>query len=53
MGGAHPTKLAVGALPGPHRDLFGRMLIAQSRLKSLPTLTSDSVFKQYRVRIIW
>jgi len=45
--------LAAGALPGPHRDPFDRMLIAQSRLENLPLLSSDRVFKQYKVRTLW
>lgn len=45
--------LAAGALPGPHRDPFDRMLIAQSRLEKLPLLSSDRVFKQYKVRTLW
>ncbi len=45
--------LAAGALPGPHRDPFDRMLMAQSRLEKLPLLSSDRVFKQYKVRTLW
>lgn len=45
--------LAAGSLPGPHRDPFDRMLIAQSRLEEMPVMTSDPVFKQYRVRVLW
>ena len=45
--------LAAGALPGPHRDPFDRMLIAQGRLENLPIVTSDSAFKQYQVSLVW
>jgi PIN domain nuclease of toxin-antitoxin system len=45
--------LAAGALPGPHRDPFDRMLIAQGRIEGLPIVTSDRVFKQYSVELIW
>lgn len=45
--------LQAGALPGPHRDPFDRMLIAQSRLEKLPLLTSDPVFRNYKVRTLW
>lgn len=45
--------LAAGALPGPHRDPFDRMLIAQGRIEGLPIVTSDRVFKQYPVELIW
>jgi PIN domain nuclease of toxin-antitoxin system len=44
--------LAAGALPGPHRDPFDRMLIAQSKLEQMPVVTRDPVFKRYRVRVI-
>ena len=45
--------LAAGALPGPHRDPFDRMLIAQAGLERLPLISSDSVFKNYPVELIW
>ena len=44
---------AAGALPGPHRDPFDRMLIAQCQLEDLPIVTSDPAFNQYEVRIVW
>lgn len=45
--------LAAGGLPGPHRDPFDRMLIAQSRLEGLPVVTRDPVFASYGVEVIW
>jgi len=45
--------LAAGALPGPHRDPFDRMLIAQGQIENLPIVTSDAVFKQYSVTLVW
>jgi PIN domain nuclease of toxin-antitoxin system len=45
--------LAAGALPGPHRDPFDRMLIAQSRDLDVPVVTRDAVFAQYGVACIW
>src|SRR5713101_9883728 len=45
--------LLAGSLPGPHRDPFGRMLIAQARLHSLPIVTLDSFFGDYGVNVIW
>jgi PIN domain nuclease of toxin-antitoxin system len=45
--------LAAGALPGPHRDPFDRMLIAQAQIEALPIITSDPAFKQYPVTLIW
>lgn len=45
--------LAAGALPGPHRDPFDRMLIAQGQIEQLPIVTSDREFKNYPVNLIW
>ena len=45
--------LAAGALPGPHRDPFDRMLIAQGQIEGLPIVTSDRVFHQYSVELVW
>lgn len=45
--------LAAGALPGPHRDPFDRMLIAQGQIEQLPIVTSDRIFKTYPVKLIW
>ena len=45
--------LAAGALPGPHRDPFDRMLIAQGQIEGLPIVTSDRVFQQYSVELVW
>jgi PIN domain nuclease of toxin-antitoxin system len=45
--------LAAGTLPGLHRDPFDRMLIAQGQIEKLPIITSDTVFKQYSVELVW
>ena len=45
--------LAAGALPGPHRDPFDRMLIAQGQIEGLPIITSDPAFKQCPVTLVW
>ncbi|MDE2762282.1 MAG: type II toxin-antitoxin system VapC family toxin [Gemmatimonadota bacterium] len=42
-----------GRLPGPHREPFDRMLIAQSLAHDLPLLSNESLFDQYGVRRIW
>ena len=42
-----------GGIPGPHRDPFDRMLIAQSRIEQLPVVTSDPIFDRYEVRVVW
>jgi len=45
--------MLAGSLPGPHRDPFDRMLIAQGQVENLPIITADPAFKQYQVRLIW
>jgi len=45
--------LAAGALPGSHRDPFDRMLIAQAQIEGVAIVTSDQIFKQYQVDVVW
>ena len=42
-----------GRLPGPHRDPFDRMLVAQALLRELPVVSVDSVFDRYGVSRLW
>jgi PIN domain nuclease of toxin-antitoxin system len=42
-----------GGLPGPHRDPFDRMLIAQAGLEAMPIVTADAVFGAYGAATIW
>ena len=42
-----------GSLPGPHRDPFDRMLVAQADLEGLPIVSIDAVFEEYRVTRLW
>ena len=42
-----------GNLPGPHRDPFDRMLIAQAQLHQLTIVTQDPRFPLYGVPILW
>lgn len=42
-----------GALGGPHRDPFDRMLVAQAQAEDLPVVSNDPVFDEYGVRRIW
>jgi PIN domain nuclease of toxin-antitoxin system len=44
---------AAGSLPGPHRDPFDRMLIAQATLGDLVVVSNDLVFDRYGVRRLW
>lgn len=45
--------LAAGQLPGPHRDPFDRMLMAQARTESAEVVTTDPVFRAYGVAVVW
>jgi PIN domain nuclease of toxin-antitoxin system len=45
--------LAAGRLPGPHKDPFDRMLIAQSLAEDAPVVTADPVFGTYGARVVW
>ncbi len=42
-----------GRLPGPHRDPFDRMLIAQASARNLTLVSIDSVFDEYGVVRLW
>ena len=42
-----------GALPGPHRDPFDRMLIAQALSGNLVLVSIESLFDSYGVRRLW
>jgi len=42
-----------GLLPGPHKDPFDRMLIAQAQTENLAIVSSDKIFDEYHIRRIW
>jgi PIN domain nuclease of toxin-antitoxin system len=42
-----------GALPGPHRDPFDRMLVAQAMLESLLLVSNEQPFDVYGVARLW
>jgi len=42
-----------GALPGPLRDPFDRMLIAQALSRNLVLISNESLFDRYDVRRLW
>lgn len=42
-----------GLLPGPHKDPFDRMLIAQAQAENIPILSNDAAFDTYGVRRLW
>jgi PIN domain nuclease of toxin-antitoxin system len=49
----HLRPRCAGALPGPHRDPFDRMLIAQALAEGLVLVSNEVVFDSYRVRRLW
>ena len=42
-----------GSLPGPHRDPFDRMLIAQTLSRNLVLISIEPIFDRYGVRRLW
>ncbi len=44
---------AAGALPGPHRDPFDRMLIAQGMLENLLLVSNEQAFDAYGAARLW
>lgn len=45
--------IRAGLLPGPHKDPFDRMLVAQAHAENMPIVSNDVVFDSYGVRRIW
>jgi len=45
--------LHIHSLPGHHKDLFDRMLVAQAQLERMPIITNDSLIAAYDVKILW
>jgi len=45
--------IRAGLLPGPHKDPFDRMLIAQSQAENVPIISNEAVFESYGVRRVW
>jgi len=44
---------AAGALPGPHRDPFDRMLIAQAIAEGMALVSNEKRFDAYGVKRLW
>ncbi len=42
-----------GGLPGPHRDPFDRLLIAQAITADLTLISNEEIFDAYGVRRLW
>jgi PIN domain nuclease of toxin-antitoxin system len=51
MSMAHAER--AGALNGPHRDPFDRMLIAQALLEDLVLVSNEHMFDVYGVKRLW
>lgn len=45
--------VAAGAMQGPHRDPFDRMLMAQCRLEEATIVSADPVFAGYGIPVLW
>ena len=45
--------IRAGLLPGPHRDPFDRMLIAQAQAENVPIVSNDRALDGYGVRRLW
>jgi len=44
---------AAGALAGPHRDPFDRMLIAQAMIEEMVLVSNEQLFDNYGVQRLW
>lgn len=42
-----------GGLPGPHRDPFDRMLIAQAQLEGMTLVSNETLFDDFGVSRLW
>ena len=42
-----------GSLPGPHRDPFDRMLVAQALADELTLVSNEELFDAYGVKRLW
>jgi PIN domain nuclease of toxin-antitoxin system len=45
--------IRAGLLPGPHKDPFDRMLIAQAQAENIPIVSNDVALDGYGVRRLW
>src|SRR5580704_3192146 len=45
--------IRAGLLPGPHKDPFDRMLIAQAQAENIPIVSNEISFESYGVRLLW
>jgi PIN domain nuclease of toxin-antitoxin system len=45
--------IRAGLLPGPHKDPFHRMLIAQAQAENMPIISNEALFESNGVRRLW
>jgi PIN domain nuclease of toxin-antitoxin system len=45
--------LLAGAFETHHRDPFDRMLAAQSQIENIPLISSDPMFAQFGIEVLW
>jgi PIN domain nuclease of toxin-antitoxin system len=45
--------IRAGLLPGPHKDPFDRMLIAQAQAEDISLISNETLFDRYGIRRIW
>ena len=45
--------IRAGLLPGPHKDTFDRMLIAQALAENVPIVSNDRALDGYGVSRLW
>jgi len=45
--------IRAGSLPGPHKDPFDRMLIAQALAENIPLVSNDRALDRYGVKRLW
>lgn len=48
-----PHALAIESLPLYHKDLFDRLLIAQTTVENLPLVSCDPAFAAYPIVVVW
>jgi PIN domain nuclease of toxin-antitoxin system len=45
--------IAAAELPGPHRDPWDRIMMAQAVAEQCHMVTADQVFSDYKIPVIW
>lgn len=49
----HETIYVSAELPWHHKDPFDRLIIATAQTHDLPVVTSDRLFKDYGIDVVW